>query len=304
MCGIHVHLQQGRVVDLTEKMEDFRFLQWLGGQIDGDGSVGMFRTRIPFICMKKAEKGKHTLLRIQSHVGGDIYLTKRQTDHQQACYSWTLRGCRATPLIQALIPFLKLKKGYAEIVARWRPSMHKFTVSGKGKEHRNTSMKVAAQIVGRTPPTILKHMRAAKACNGYTITKPENMTEALYQQLQVIKQQPNDPVAHLHPSYVAGFVDAEGCIRTQGSNLRVTIAQKEPTILYGLQHSWGGSVIKEKNRDNWVLTLCAASARAFLATIKSDVYEKADQVELALQFNKSNWKELAPKMKAMRGGQL
>ena len=38
--------------------------------------------------------------------------------------------------------------------------------------------------------------------------------------------------------------------------------------------------------------------------IRRDLYEKADQVELALQLNENNWAELGAQMKAMRGNQL
>lgn len=68
-------------------------------------------------------------------------------------------------------------------------------------------------------------------------------------------------------------------------------------ILKPMQQQYGG-------RQIHVWTLCAKSASAFLAVIRSDVFEKRAQLELALQLDKSNWQEVGPKMKAMRGNQL
>jgi len=38
-------------------MADFRFMQWFAGQVDSDGSIGVYnKTRLPFIAIQKAEK--------------------------------------------------------------------------------------------------------------------------------------------------------------------------------------------------------------------------------------------------------
>lgn len=52
------------------------------------------------------------------------------------------------------------------------------------------------------------------------------------------------------------------------------------------------------------LTFCGPSAKAFLLAIRRDVYEKREQLELALKIDKNNWQEIGPKLKSLKGCQL
>ena len=282
---------------------DDRFLHWFAGQLDGDGSIGMRRSLNAFICIKKAEKGKHALDKIQSVVGGALLHRNRVNEHQQDTYLWDVRGTKAVNLARRLIPYLQLKRRQAEALASWQSKYGRFSLSKDGHKQEDMMMKDVVETVGRTAPTVLKYMRSGEPCNGYVIAKVEGNAHTVFERLQYLKSVP-DVVGSLHQAYVAGFFDAEGCIRTQGSNLRVTIAQKDPAILHALQALFGGSVLKEKNRDNYCHTLCATNARKFLAVIQHNACEKHEQVQLGLKFNKDNWDDIGTKMKALRGCQL
>ena len=296
------------------KMEDFRFMQWLAGQVDGDGSVGVInKSKTPFITIKKAEKGSNALRLIERKVGGSLYKSGPEIGNFQAKYIWYLRGGQAVPLAKKLIPYLKIKRRQATAIAAWTSQYHRFSVLSYTQDReeeedayrcQDISMEEVAAIVYRTPRTILKCMRANKTCNGFVVTRESGTAVEVQKEILSLKGLPDEAVDWLHPSYIAGFFDAEGHIKTQKSSLYATISQKDPAILRPIHRTYGGAIYSEKNRTMYCLTFCGPSARAFLMAIRQDVYEKRNQLELALQLNRDNWQELGPQMKAMRGCQL
>lgn len=285
---------------------DHRFLQWLAGQVDGDGAIGVRKyAKSPFISIKKAEKGKHAIEMVHSRLGGEFRLNRKQTGRVQAAYQWELRGAAVVAVVKQIIPFLQQKRSRAEAIAQWRSQFGMYTVTdAAGATQTGLKEKDVVRIVGRSPPTIAKYRKSGRRCNGFVIARETGTGAQVHERVQELKHKLDTPAPYLHPSYIAGFFDAEGCIRTQGPALRVTVTQDDPAILYVIQNQYGGSVLHDKKRKSNALTFCATNARVFLMALRRDVYEKADQLELALRFNKDNWQELGPRMKALRGNQL
>lgn len=286
--------------------DDFRFMQWFAGQIDGDGSIGVkTAAQHPFVAIQKAEKGRHSLQRIVERVGGSLYQSGKQTGRTQAKHTWMVRGPAAVALAARLRPYLKLKQRQARAVGSWTSKLGRWWVETGGVTRTGVTREEAAAVVGRCTVTVTKYARLGRSCNGHGVGREAGNGEAVLSEVRALRGVPDEPVGRLHPSYAAGFFDAEGCVALKRSScLYVTVAQKDPAVLRALQAQWGGSVIKEKNRENWCWTLCGQSSKAFLAVIRADVHEKREQVELALQVNPANWRELAPRMKALRGCQL
>ena len=285
---------------------DYRFLQWLAGQVDGDGAIGVrTASKQPYIAIEKALKGKHALDRIHAQLKGELYRSAKQTGRRQEKWMWAVRGAASVPVAKALIPFLQQKRSRAEAISTWRSMFGQYTVMDRhGLKRDGLKEQDVERIVGRCPPTIKKYARSGQLCNGFVIIHGTGTGHQVYARFQEVKHKLDSPAAYLHPSYIAGFFDAEGCIRTQGSHLQVTVTQDDPAILQVIRNQYGGSVLHDKKRKSNALTFCATNARVFLMAIRRDVYEKAEQLELALRFNKDNWQELGPRMKALRGNQL
>lgn len=261
----------------------------------------MRASRLPFIAIEKAAKGKHSIQRIHEAFGGDFRSSFKERGRTQAKFMWCLQGSAAVPVIKRLIPYLRIKRRVAQIVSKWRPTYGQFCVTGPNGTQSELRQPEVERLVGRTLVTINKHRGV---CNGFTVTKTDVGSRGIYAEWQAAKKLPCEPVDGLHPSYIAGFFDAEGHIKNNKSTLYVTISQKDPTIIRTIQERYGGSIYTEKYRESHVLTFCAKSAKAFLLAIRRDVHEKRDQVELALTLSKDNWRDVGPRMKAMRGCQL
>ena len=57
-----------------------------------------------------------------------------------------------------------------------------------------------------------------------------------------------------HPSYIAGFIDGDGCIFIRkikdGYQSGITLTQCRTNILQVLRYHFGGSITSSKNRNN------------------------------------------------------
>lgn len=94
---------------------------YYAGFFDGDGYIGIARARPP---------GKRPVLRLQVSIhhtniwilqslkfafGGSIYVDDQVTPTQNVKYLWQLECRRAAAFLEAIFPFLKLKRAEAEL---------------------------------------------------------------------------------------------------------------------------------------------------------------------------------------------
>lgn len=98
-------------------------------------------------------------------------------------------------------------------------------------------------------------------------------------------------------AYAAGIVDGEGCIfiGNRGGNatpkytLKVEVCSTTPVVLRWLRNRFGGNITnattpsdKQKPQQRW--SVSTAAAGKFLAAIRPYMVIKAEQADLAIQF--------------------
>jgi|SRR5215469_687755 len=108
-------------------------------------------------------------------------------------------------------------------------------------------------------------------------------------------------VARLTPSWIAGFFDGEGCVSSKIEhegriqNIRVSITQKDPTILGLLSLKFPGGHFSVKNREiangkattkTHELLYCGNKCRDFLEYIKDYSIVKRELILLGIEMSK------------------
>ena len=101
-------------------------------------------------------------------------------------------------------------------------------------------------------------------------------------------------VTELEKSYIAGFVDGEGCIfiaKGQGRyTMSVTIAQTKRGILDWIKSNWGGSIYcyhrpGSRNKNGiFVWRINSTAAAGFLSDTELYLRGKKEQAQIALSF--------------------
>lgn len=292
----------------TRMAPDHRFWQWFAGQMDGDGTIGLC-SKWPVLSLSKAEKGASAVVRVKSEIGGSIHHRPSRGPRRQQSQVWQIGGRAAVEVARKLTPYLRLKRRRAEVLLQWTSPYKAMSISKGGVVRKDLTREEVASIIGAGTCTVSRHLRTGKPLQGWQITKRAGTRQEVYEQLLSLKDQPDgDLVGTLHPSYVAGFFDAEGYVELKRANCpRVTVGQRWPAITAALKAQYGGNVYIETREDGsnyhcW--TVYSANARAFLHCIKADVSEKARQVELCLSVTPQNWQTVAAEMKSLRGNQL
>lgn len=108
-----------------------------------------------------------------------------------------------------------------------------------------------------------------------------------------------EKVSKITPEWLAGFFDGEGCINARFTSgvpsLRVTLTQKEPSIILAISLKYSGGLIhplKHKLKDDksqtitYCLTYNGNNSVNILKAIEPFVIVKKAQIVLALEFSK------------------
>lgn len=106
-------------------------------------------------------------------------------------------------------------------------------------------------------------------------------------------------VNRLTPEWLAGFFDGEGCVNARFTSgvpsLRVTLTQKDPSIILAISFKYSGGLIhslnhKLKNDKSQTTTYCLTyngnNSKNILVAIEPFVIVKKKQVILAIEFSK------------------
>ena len=87
-------------------------------------------------------------------------------------------------------------------------------------------------------------------------------------------------------AYLAGYLDADGCVRFSTGSPRVEITSVFPWILEEYQMKWGGSLrtlTSPNERQLWRWTACGDKAEKCLIDLLPFLYVKKAQAQLILQ---------------------
>lgn len=102
------------------------------------------------------------------------------------------------------------------------------------------------------------------------------------------------PLSNTQLAYTAGIIDGEGCIRINGSIIRVHVTNTRRELITKLKEWFGGYVWgNDSNKYNsnakasHVWEVSAKQAESFLKLIKPFLFLKAEQASLVLAFQET-----------------
>ena len=123
--------------------------------------------------------------------------------------------------------------------------------------------------------------------------------ETLKEMKQRIHAQIN---AKLTPAYVAGFLDADGCLAIiLSGGIRISAVQKHPAILNALVEVYKGKVAQEKRaKAGWQWVAYGDSARHCLADTLPYFVGKQPQAEALATLSRHNKKEVHTTVTALK----
>ena len=94
-------------------------------------------------------------------------------------------------------------------------------------------------------------------------------------------------------AYVAGYIDGEGCLRSNKGGVDIQIKNTYPHVLYEIQRLFGGTVnvVRRSKRDpnhrtTFNFSIFGDGARNMAILLLPYLREKADQAHLLLMVNK------------------
>ena len=319
LAQIDVGEREQSSVDWTGIDEDTK--KYIAGQIDGDGSVGVYNGGLK-VSVGKAENAWHVLFRLQDMFEGSIHISHKATDNHQAVKTWQLIGRSALDFCMVMQHYTFGKQPqFAKAcehpihdlrMMMWKPVM---ATSKTGQERMFGNMYAATKVLPRTcVGSIAKCVKGVKhynTCGGYTWRALENpvkqeevlaRVKALELQLKAMKRIEHLPISvQLSLPYIAGMIDADGHLKLplKGGGT-ILVSQKYRAICDRLYMQLGGSVQADK-MFHWVSS--AADTRNIVSSILPYLLEKKQQAVLFLSANRVNVAEVRTLMSKLKGHQ-
>lgn len=295
--------------------EDIKW--WVGGELDGDGSVGVYAGRLK-VVLHKSVKSMTTIERFRDLFGGSIVHNLPANEFEEAQAAWFLRAEEARRFCKDIVPYTFLKKEQfrvaSEIIVGRTPIIA--TKDGISKPVRNGTQlhKLIAdpKILVWTVRRRIKTTTPFKL-GGWTVTQidkgvaKQKLVDAR-QQLMAMKQQEHAVITDPPPAaYFSGFFEADGCVCITGpKGTAASVTQKYRAICDAFASSYGGlvgSCAVEKSTLGYIWHWRASgdTAREFLRQVEPFAFEKKEQMQLALACSKDNWKANKLQLDAMKG---
>ena len=290
---------------------------WVGGQLDGDGSVGLYNGKLR-TELAKSVKALTTVHRFRDLFGGTVFYTPARHEYEEPMARWMLHGEKARLFCQGIVPYMLLKKDQFGLVSKITIGCNPI-VATKGDV--TTALENGAQLhrLIANPKiqwwTVCRRIKTSKPfeLGGWSVTPldkkvvKQRLSDA-QQRLKSMKQADHAVITDQPPvSYFCGFFEADGCIYIDGPrSRRVQVAQKHRAICDAFASAYGGSVAKYACSSStsgfaWRWYACSDNALAFLKQAEPFGYEKRAQMQLALSANAGNWQTNKKQMNAMKG---
>ena len=306
-------------IDWTDVTDDLRW--WIGGQMDGDGCIRICPQNGIMVRIAKAEKGWPCLVWLKNMLKGKIYKGTAENEFHQAMKEWCIRGQAALDFCKVIQNHTFLKKPqlekalefllYGGHIAQMQP-LQGSHVSG---DEIFSGAKEASKKIGVCLKTVYNSMEKDYAIKGWNFMKiPNPVTseivkrnrEDLVVALQDMKKVEHEPIKQILPKpYIAGFVDAEGCLRAIGKNsTTIAVAQKYRAVCDAICKQYSGNVsYVEKDHPAFVWSI-HAGAKDFLRDIAPFLIEKRGQAELLLNMKAGEGRAVKAALRLMKGNQV
>lgn len=256
-------------------------LQWAGGHFDGDGSVFISKRSngsLPLqLAVSKSVVALSSIQRFQSMFGGNVYkhTARSGRPNRMSEVSWMVYGPEAVKVSCMLYPYVYAKKTQLAWAATYPCGESSFArkwAVGDGSWH--------------------------------TIAEVKANRENIRMQLKHLKEQEHQAIDGVLPlAYIAGFVDADGCLSFRKGSTTITVAQKSRAVLDAICVTLGGTVLINSRVPlmfRWSIYHGGAEALHFLLP---HLFEKREQAEIILRRNGKSDKEIDALLLPLKGRQ-
>ena len=304
-------------------------IRWAAGQLDGDGSVGVYNGRLR-VCMTKAQKGWSALTKFIQLFGGTTNKCYQPDDVHQLRREWFLREEEALFFCQKMAPFTTIKRREYLLAGTMVIGRTPFILTTATQRIVAKNMHAVEPIVGIKRCQLWRYFKRVEGMcgmqkgneigqcardqrvgvihvKGWTIQRllKADILAArakMETDLKALKQTPHEDLREeVSPAYVAGFIDAEGCVQLEQGRPILSTSQKWQPVLTQMQRQWGGGI--SINKTTGVHSLCFNKhSRIVLEAILQHMVEKENQARLALTTPKSEWVDGKRKLMRMHGG--
>ena len=247
-------------------------LSYLAGFFDGEGCITIAHSQRGIygtyqLCILVGQKDKAPLIDFQNRFGGAI-------GKPNSTFHWVIHDKKALLFLETMLPYLRYKKQQAEIGIKFI----------KGCIGTNKKL-----------PRIEIKRREDLYWNLKEIKKRDiEFTKKEFEKIETMDKY------MLELSYLAGFLDAEGCItvisrrpnvrQKSGSYvLKIVITQKSKAPLVDFQNRFGGTINKlGKLRTGFQWCVHHKNAAIMLESILPYLKYKKEQAELGIEFIKKS----------------
>ena len=301
--------------DWSKITEDQRW--WIGGQHDGDGSSG-FHNGSHRVAVGKARSGYVCLHHLQHLLGGSISKEQPQKGNCEASKQWYLFGRAALEFCQVMQYYTFLKKPQLELAAVF--PYHNFwlarvvPVVGTNIETGERHVRVSAEHNYKACQQLARHTSSGHTWtvlpNEWVSTRSDAeihaANAALEAELKALKHVEHGAIdVELPKPYMAGFVDADGCISLIAAGAQShSISQKYIAICEAFQQQYGGGVTSDWERPVHQWYTHVAFAGRFLGDIAPYLVEKHEQARLILEMLPGEGKATRAAVQALHGRRL
>lgn len=127
-------------------------LAYIAGIVDGEGSIGIYRQHCksgylsPVLHISVTNTNEWLIRYLYFNFGGSILHSKRKGNCKDM-WKWKLQSQKAAELIDLISPYLKLKKGQADIAASFQRNRYKAGHHHKPKSEEKKATEEAQRIV-------------------------------------------------------------------------------------------------------------------------------------------------------------
>lgn len=177
-------------------------LHWVGGHLDGDGTIGVYNGRLR-VMVQKSIKAQKVVDRLKHLFGGVIIVSPSKHSTREDRLQWVLRAKNAQEFAAVIAPYTVTKRPQFAAVADLRVGR----VS-----------KIDKQAVMNKRKALEDMLKEAKQIPHAEITE------------------------ELSLPYIAGFFDADGHLAVIGSQMHIQFSQKYRPVLDKIQLQHGGRV--------------------------------------------------------------
>lgn len=270
-------------------------LWWVGGHLDGDGSIGVYDGRLR-VMVQKSVKAATVTDRFRQLFGGSVIKVPSRHATREDLLQWVLRSEKAQRFAAKIAPYTVAKRPQFQAVAELCLGRTPFTATKDGLAQQCKNQQELSAIVGLKRNALWKRFKKdweQIVVNGWQVCRMDKAAimrsrKDMEAMLKETKRAVHIVSEDVSLPYIAGFLDADGHIGFNGRSVIVLLVQKHAGILKQIQSQYGGVLAKRNNgtrmngecKECFSLRWTGKSALAFLCLVQPFLFEKAEQAIL------------------------